>query len=46
MTKIAELVDSGKIKPIVSAVFPLKEAAQAHELMQTGHVRGKVVLEI
>jgi len=46
LAQIAELVDSGKIKSIVSAVFPLKAAAQAHELMQTGHVRGKVVLEI
>lgn len=46
LASIAELVDSGKIKPIVSASFPLKEASKAHELMQTGHVRGKIVLEI
>lgn len=46
LEEIAELVDNGKIKPIVSTTFPLKEAAKAHELIQTGHVRGKVVLEI
>jgi NADPH:quinone reductase-like Zn-dependent oxidoreductase len=43
---IAALIDAGNLKPFVSAVFPLAEAARAHELSQTGHVRGKIVLNV
>ena len=46
LARIAELVDSGAIKPQVSAVVPLAEAISAYNLSQTGHVRGKVVLRI
>jgi len=46
LAKVAELVDQGKIKPIVSATFPLKDARQAHEQIQTGHTRGKIVLVV
>ena len=43
---VDELVDSGAIKPQVSAVVPLAEAISAYNLSQTGHVRGKVVLRV
>ena len=46
LERIAELVDSGAIKPQVSAVVPLAEAISAYDLSQTGHVRGKVVLRV
>jgi NADPH:quinone reductase-like Zn-dependent oxidoreductase len=46
LAEIAALADSGKLKPHVEAVFPLAEAAQAHELSQTLHVRGKIVLRV
>jgi NADPH:quinone reductase-like Zn-dependent oxidoreductase len=46
LNQIAALVDSGKIKPQVDAVFSLADAAKAHELSQTNHVRGKVVLQV
>jgi NADPH:quinone reductase-like Zn-dependent oxidoreductase len=32
LAQIAELVDSGKIKPIVESVLPLSEARRAHEM--------------
>jgi hypothetical protein len=32
--------------PEVEAVFPLNEARRAQELSQTGHARGKIVLEV
>jgi NADPH:quinone reductase-like Zn-dependent oxidoreductase len=44
--EIAALIESGKIKPEVSAVFPLGDAAKAQELSKAGHVRGKVVLKV
>ncbi len=46
LTRIATLIDTGKLKPVVSTTFPLKDAAKAHELSQSGHVRGKIVLRI
>lgn len=46
LTKIAELVDSGKVRVIVDAVVPLPEAARAHQLNQSGHTRGKIVIQV
>jgi NADPH:quinone reductase-like Zn-dependent oxidoreductase len=45
LTQIAALIDAGNLKPVVSTVLSLAEAARAHELSQTGHVRGKIVLQ-
>lgn len=44
--EVAKLIDAGKVKPIVSKVYPWDEAAEAHRDVETKHVRGKVVLEI
>jgi NADPH:quinone reductase-like Zn-dependent oxidoreductase len=41
-----ELVASGRAKPIVDRVFPLVEAAAAHEHMEAGRQLGKIVLRI
>jgi NADPH:quinone reductase-like Zn-dependent oxidoreductase len=46
LSEIAKLVDSGKIKPIVETVLPLSEARRAHELTESGHGRGKIVLQV
>lgn len=46
LRQIARLVDEGKIRPEVTRVLPLKDAAKAHELSETGHVRGKIVLKV
>ncbi|MER7174869.1 NADP-dependent oxidoreductase [Streptomyces mesophilus] len=43
---IAALIDEGRIRPHVSQTLPLEEAAKAHELVGSGHTRGKVVLEV
>ena len=46
LAEIATLVDAGMVRPIVEAVFPLNEARHAQELSQTGHARGKIVLQV
>lgn len=46
LTKIAELVDAGKLKINIDKVFPLDQAAEALEYLKTGHPRGKVVLQV
>jgi NADPH:quinone reductase-like Zn-dependent oxidoreductase len=38
--------DSGKLKPVLDRVFPLKEAAEAHRLLEGGQHFGKIVLEV
>ncbi len=46
LARIAELIDTGKVKPVVENVFPLHEAARAHTLIQGAHARGKIVLRV
>ncbi len=46
LTAIAELIDNGLIKTVVTEVLPLADAARAHEMSETEHVRGKIVLEV
>jgi len=40
------LIDAGDLKPIVNRILPLSEARRAHELSQTGHTHGKIVLRV
>lgn len=40
------LLENGTVRPVVSAVFPLEEAEEAHRLMESGQHRGKIVLEV
>src|SRR6266576_2780444 len=46
LAEIAKLIDDGKVKPVVETVLPLAEARRAHELSETGHGRGKIVLKV
>ena len=46
LTQIAALIDAGNLKLAVTTILPLAEAARGHELSQTGHVRGKIVLQV
>jgi NADPH:quinone reductase-like Zn-dependent oxidoreductase len=46
LTQIAALIDAGNLRPAVTTILPLAEAARAHDLSQTGHVRGKIVLQV
>ena len=46
LRELAELVDAGHVTPQVEATFPLEQAADAHERIEGGHVRGKLVLSV
>jgi NADPH:quinone reductase-like Zn-dependent oxidoreductase len=46
LSDIAQLIDAGKLKPIVTQVRPLSEAIAAEQQAETHHTRGKVVLRI
>ncbi|MFF3978656.1 NADP-dependent oxidoreductase [Streptomyces sp. NPDC001828] len=42
---MAALAEQGLLRPYVGRALPLEEASTAHELIESGHVMGKVVLE-
>lgn len=46
MERIAELVGAGAVRPLPITHMRLEETAEAHRLSQTGHVRGKIVLDV
>jgi NADPH:quinone reductase-like Zn-dependent oxidoreductase len=46
LTDIAKLIEAGKVKVVISKVYPLEKAGEAHLEIETKHVRGKIVLEI
>lgn len=43
-TKLFELLAAGKIRPIIARKFPILEAVQAYELLESGQVTGNLVL--
>jgi NADPH:quinone reductase-like Zn-dependent oxidoreductase len=43
---ISRLIDSGDLHVHISEIYPLEDAAEAHALLELGHTRGKIVLEI
>jgi NADPH:quinone reductase-like Zn-dependent oxidoreductase len=46
LEELTKLIEANKITPIVSQVFPLADAAKAHEQIETHHTRGKIVLKV
>jgi NADPH:quinone reductase-like Zn-dependent oxidoreductase len=46
LAQIAQLIDAGKIRPIVTEVLPLRDAVKAQQQAATHHTRGKIVLGI
>src|SRR6266446_7253066 len=46
LVEIAKIVDAGKLAPVIDRILPLSEARRAHELSQSGHTHGKIVLRV
>ncbi|MFT6907489.1 MAG: NADPH:quinone reductase-like Zn-dependent oxidoreductase [Oleiphilaceae bacterium] len=46
LEQYAELVDQGKIRPIVGAEFALEDIEKAHALSETGRAVGKIILYV
>jgi NADPH:quinone reductase-like Zn-dependent oxidoreductase len=40
------MVKGGRLKVELDRAFPLEDAAKAHELLESGGVRGKLVLTV
>src|SRR5690554_2663184 len=45
LEEIAELIEDGDVRVHVDRVSPLEQARDAHDLLEAGHVRGKLVLD-
>jgi NADPH:quinone reductase-like Zn-dependent oxidoreductase len=46
LSQIAAIIDERQIKPIVTTVLPLADAQKAHEMSESLHTRGKIVLRV
>ena len=46
LQEISNLIDSGEVRVVMQQSLPLSEAWQAHEMLEHGHVRGKLVLDV
>lgn len=46
LTRIAELIEQGKIRPLPIETYSLDDAVTALQKSQEGHVRGKIVLSV
>jgi NADPH:quinone reductase-like Zn-dependent oxidoreductase len=46
LARIVELVASGDVQVEIAEVVPLAEVQRAHELSESGHTRGKIVLTV
>jgi len=43
---MSDLMQSGKVKPVIDRTYKLSEVPQALEYLEKGHARGKVVIEV
>jgi NADPH:quinone reductase-like Zn-dependent oxidoreductase len=46
LERIAALVAAGEVRVEFAEVLPLTEVQRAHELSESGHTRGKIVLTV
>jgi NADPH:quinone reductase-like Zn-dependent oxidoreductase len=46
LLQLADLLDAGTIRTVVTKTYPLSQARDAWVEHQSGHTRGKVVLEV
>lgn len=43
---ITDFIEAGNITPIIDRVFPFVEAQKAMEYVESGRVKGKIILKI
>ena len=46
LTILGDLMQSGKVKPVIDRTYPLRQIAEAIRYLEQGHARGKVVISL
>ena len=46
LARIADLIGAGDVEAEIAEVVPLTEVQRAHELSESGHTRGKIILAV
>jgi len=46
LVALGELIEAGKVTPVIDRTYPLSETAEAFRYLDEGHARGKVVIAV
>lgn len=46
LAEVADLVETGKLSPVVDSVWPLEQFEKAFEKLESGHANGKIIIKI
>jgi NADPH:quinone reductase-like Zn-dependent oxidoreductase len=46
LTTLKELLESGRVSPVIDRTYPLRETAEAFRYLDQGHAQGKVVIVV
>ncbi len=46
MVVLKELIESGKLKPVIDKTFPLSETTEAFRYMEEVHASGKIIINV
>jgi 2-desacetyl-2-hydroxyethyl bacteriochlorophyllide A dehydrogenase len=41
---VHDLIEAGKVKPVIDRCYPLEQTAEAHRYSEAGHAKGKIIV--